>query len=77
MNTHLNGKVIASVAIATAALGALGTLAAIAYKKRIGFGDKFSLPDYPHTVADELLSNVEPGEISPKVDTPTDPANQN
>ncbi|MDE2599100.1 MAG: hypothetical protein KGL40_05705 [Rhodocyclaceae bacterium] len=76
---HLNGKMVASAAIATAALGALGALAYVCKKKydRSHLGPGNSLPAYPDTTAMEGMENIEPGEISPKVDMATDPANQN
>ena len=79
LNLHLNGKMVASAAIATAALGALGALAFVCKKKydRSHLGPGNSLPAYPDTTAMDGLENIEPGELKPKVDMPTDPANQN
>ena len=74
MNMHLNKKnVIASAAIATAALGAIGA-AAYAWKKhRDSSNGKSASSD-----SDEGdLANIGPGEVNPYVDTPTDPSNQN
>ena len=74
---HLNGKMVASAAIATAALGALGALAFVCKKKydhrHRGAGHASS--NYADLA--EGLENIEPGELRPKVDMPTDPANQN
>jgi hypothetical protein len=72
MNMHLNKTVLASAAIATAALSAI----AFAYKKRSAANTN-PLPDYPDTTGTEGLNNIEPGELSPKGDMPTDPRNQN
>lgn len=75
MHRNLNRKTIASAAIATAAVGALGALA-FACKKyyckahaKQGFHSDESDAD--------LKSTIGPGEINPYVDKPTDPANQN
>jgi len=81
MNLHLNRKVhldrkmvapaaIASVAVATAALGAL----AFVLKKRSNTKAQY---DAEEKSEKDLKSNIGPGEIDPYADTPTDPANQN
>lgn len=75
MNMHLNRKMvapaaIASVAVATAALGAL----AFVLKKRSNNRAQYEAEDKADR---DLKSNIGPGEINPYADTPTDLANQN
>jgi hypothetical protein len=75
MNIHLNRKMvapaaIASVTVATAALGAL----AFVLKKRSNTRAQYESEDKADR---DLKSNIGPGEINPYADTPTDPANQN
>ena len=75
MNLHLNRKLatpaaIASVAVATAALGAL----AVVLKKRSTTKAQYDAEDKADR---DLKSGIGPGEINPYADTPTDPANQN
>lgn len=74
MTTQLNKTVLASAALATAALGA----AALLYRK---FGHRHEhdqpgaddeAPANAETTEVEGLGNIEPGEISPKVDGPND-----
>jgi hypothetical protein len=75
MNIHLNRKMvapaaIASVTVATAALGAL----AFVLKKRSNTRAQYESEDKADR---DLKSNIGPGEINPYADTPTDPVNQN
>lgn len=75
MNMHLNSKVVAPAAIASVAIAtaALGTLAFV-LKKRVSTKAQYEAEEKADR---EMKSNIGPGEINPYADTPTDPANQN
>lgn len=73
MDMHLNGKMFASAALATAAI-ATATLGAVAIARKKRAHAQLSTRGEEDA---DLASYIGPGEINPYADTATDPANQN